>query len=127
MVQKVGNKRYWEQWAQDVAKIAQNYIERISRLTAKDGKHKETFRDFLSGLRKNINPAVTEDDAIEMLAQHLITRPVFEALFENYSFARNNPVSKALQKMVDLLEEQAMEKDVMVLSRFYESVKLART
>ena len=59
-----------------------------------------------------------------MLAQHLITKPVFEALFENYSFVRHNPVSRALQGMLDLLEAQALEKDTVVLSRFYESVKM---
>lgn len=59
-----------------------------------------------------------------MLAQHMITKPVFEALFDNYSFVRSNPVSKALQGMVNLLEEQALEKDTLVLSRFYESVKM---
>lgn len=123
MVQKVGDKRYWEQWAADVAKIAQSYIERIKRLVAQPGKHKEAFDGFLSGLRKNINPSVSADEVIEMLAQHLITKPVFEALFENYSFVQNNPVSKALQDMIDLLEEQAMDKDTITLTRFYESVK----
>lgn len=123
MVQKVGDKRYWEQWAADVAKIAQSYIERIKRLVAQPGKHKEAFDGFLSGLRKNINPSVSADEVIEMLAQHLITKPVFEALFENYSFVQNNPVSKALQGMIDLLEGQAMEKDTITLTRFYESVQ----
>lgn len=124
MVQKVGNKRYWEQWAADVAQIAQNYMERIGRLIAAPGPHKTAFDSFLEGLRKNINPSVTPGEVVEMLAQHIITRPVFEALFENYSFVRNNPVSQALQGMIDLLEEQALEKDTVVLSRFYESVKM---
>lgn len=124
MVQKVGNKRYWEQWAADVAKIAQSYMERISRLTAAPGPHKTAFDSFLEGLRKNINPSVTSGEVVEMLAQHMITKPVFEALFENYSFVKNNPVSQALQDMLDLLEERALEKDTVVLSRFYESVKM---
>ena len=124
MVQKVGNKRYWEQWAADVAKIAQGYMERINRLIAAPGPHKAAFDDFLDGLRKNINPSVTPGEVVEMLAQHMITKPVFEALFDTYSFVRSNPVSKALQGMVNLLEEQALEKDTLVLSRFYESVKM---
>ena len=124
MVQKVGNKRYWEQWAADVARIAQGYMERINRLIAVPGPHKIAFDDLLSGLRKNINPAVTPGEVVEMLAQHLITKPVFEALFENYSFVQHNPVSRALQGMLDLLEAQALEKDTVVLSRFYESVKM---
>ncbi len=123
MVQKVGNKRYWEQWAADVAKIAQAYIERITRLITRDGQHKKAFGSFLNGLRKNINPSVKSEEVVEMLAQHMITKPIFEALFENYSFVKNNPVSKSLQTMVDLLEQQALEKDTLVLSRFYESVK----
>lgn len=123
MVQKVGNKRYWEQWAADVAKIAQGYITRINGLISQDGPHKTEFNKFLADLRKNINPSVSSDEVVEMLAQHMITKPVFEALFENYSFVDNNPVSLALQNMVDLLETQALEKDAVVLTRFYESVK----
>lgn len=124
MVQKVGSKRYWVQWAQDVAKIAQRYIVKINHLIETDTKSQEVFNKFLKGLRKNINPSVSKDEAIQMLAQHLITQPVFEALFENYSFVSNNPVSKSLQKMVDLLEKQAMDEEgEKTLHKFYESVK----
>ncbi len=124
MVQKVGDKRYWEQWAADIAEIVQRYMERITRLIAVPGPHKDAFEEFLGGLQKNINPSVTQDEVVVMLAQHMITKPVFEALFENYSFVQNNPVSKSMQSMVDLLEEQALEKDAIVLSRFYESVRM---
>lgn len=123
MVQKVGNRRYWEQWAQDVAKIAEKHIAQINKLIAKDGRHKEEFEMFLKGLRKNINPSITPTAAVEMLAQHLITKPVFEALFENYSFVSNNPVSKAMQRMIDLLNEQSDPQDAQSLERFYKSVK----
>ena len=123
MVIKVGNRKYWEQWAAEVAQIAQRYTERINRLIARPGPHQEAFNKFLTELQKNINPSVTPDQVVEMLSQHYITKPVFEALFENYSFVKENPVSKALQDMIDLLEEQALEKDTIALSRFYESVK----
>ncbi len=123
MVKKVGNRMYWVQWAQDVAHIAERYIERINRLIAIEGKHKKAFEALLKGLRKNINPSITPDAVVQMLAQHLITQPVFEALFENYSFVANNPVSKSLQKMVALLEEQSFDKDTEFLNKFYDSVK----
>lgn len=123
MVKKVGNRMYWVQWAQDVAHIAERYIERINRLIAQEGKHKKAFEALLKGLRKNINPSITPDAVVQMLAQHLITQPVFEALFENYSFVANNPVSKSLQKMVALLEEQSFDKDAEFLNKFYDSVK----
>lgn len=123
MVQKVGDKRYWEQWAKSVAEIAQRHEERINRLITENNKYKQAFGKFLTGLQKNINPNITDKDAIEMLSQHLITAPVFEALFEGYSFVKNNPISKAMQSMLELLEEQALEKDTQSLEKFYASVR----
>jgi predicted helicase len=123
MVEKVGDKRYWEQWAQNVAEIAERQVERITRLIQNDGVHKKVFAQFLKGLHKNINPSITESEAAEMLSQHIITKPVFEALFEGYSFVKNNPISVSMQKMLDLLEAQAIEKDTVTLDKFYDSVR----
>lgn len=124
MVQKVGNKRYWEQWAKDVAQIAERHIERITRLVGQEQEHRHAFDEFITGLRKNINPAITESEAIEMLSQHIITKPVFEALFEDYSFVKNNPISCSMQRMIDLLEEEQSEADTEILQKFYESVRI---
>lgn len=123
MVEKVGDKRYWEQWAQDVAKIAARHKARISELVKKDKKHRDAFQKFMKGLHTGINPYIEEEDAMEMLAQHLITQPVFEALFENYSFVKNNSVSQAMQRILALLEDDGMESDREMLDRFYKSVR----
>lgn len=123
MVQKVGSKRYWEQWASDVAKIAEKHIEQITTLVNNDEKARKAFDRFLRGLHKDINPAVSEPQAIEMLAQHIITQPVFEALFENYAFTANNPVSKAMNSIVRLLNDKIDEADHRSLENFYNSVR----
>lgn len=124
MVNKVGTKRYWEQWAKDIAVIAEGHIERIKELISDEGKHKKTFEQLMRALRKNINPNLTEDEAIEMLSQHIISQPVFEALFGDYEFAKKNPVSKSLQKMLDLLDDEAKtEEEHEKLQKFYNYVK----
>lgn len=123
MVQKVGNKRYWEQWAKDIAHIAEEHIIRIKKLIEEEGKHKKAFDEFIKGLCKNINPSVSEQEAIEMLSQHMITKPVFEALFENYSFVQNNPISKSMQKVMDLLDDEVTEEENEKLQKFYDSVR----
>ncbi len=123
MVEKVGDKRYWEQWAKEVASIATKQIDRITRLISLKPQHKEAFDGFLGGLHQNINPSITESEAIEMLSQHVITKPVFDALFEGYSFVENNPISQAMEKMLTILEEEAFEKDIAPLEKFYESVR----
>jgi predicted helicase len=129
IVLKCGDRRYWETWAADVAKIAERHTTRIKALL--DGKDKKqaptkqtkAFDAFLSGLRTNLNPAVSREDAIEMLAQHLITRPIFDALFGTYAFAKANPVSQAMQEMLDALDDQALHKEAETLDKFYASVK----
>ncbi|HPQ40747.1 MAG TPA: DEAD/DEAH box helicase family protein, partial [bacterium] len=123
MVKKVGDRRYWEQWAKDVAVIAERQIERIQYLVTEKKGQRKAFDSFLEGLRKNINPSITEQQAVEMLAQHIITRPIFDALFEGYSFEKNNAVSIAMQKMLDALEGDTFEKESETLQKFYASVR----
>jgi predicted helicase len=124
MVNKVGDRRYWEQWAHDVADIAERQKIRIDTLIQNDKTHKIEFDNFLSGLQKNINPSIQYQQAIDMLSQHIITKPVFEALFEDYSFVKNNPISVSMQSMLDLLEDQSFDKDAETLAKFYDSVRL---
>ena len=105
MVEKVGNRRYWEQWAKDVAQIAERQIERIKYLIDTNPDQRKAFENFLAGLQKNINPSITKEQAIDMLAQHIITKPVFEALFEGYSFVKSNPVSTSQLKTQSDVED----------------------
>lgn len=124
MVMKVGDRAYWETWAKDIANIATTHITRIKALIDDPNSNQsKAFGAFLKGLQTNLNPAVTRDDAIEMLAQHLITKPVFDALFAHYPFTKHNPVSKSMQRMLDILHEQAIEKEAATLDKFYASVK----
>lgn len=124
MVEKVGDRRYWEQWAKNVAEIAERQVTRINRLIEEDQTHQKTFENFLKGLQKNINPSITKQQAVDMLSQHIITKPVFEALFDGYSFVKNNPISVSMQSMLDLLEDQSFDKDAETLQKFYDSVKM---
>lgn len=125
IVKKVGTRKYLEQWAEKVAGIAQRHIDRITLLLADpDSKASKAFAQFLKGLHKNINPSISKDDAIEMLAQHLITKPVFEALFENYQFSKSNPVSVSMDKVLKVLEGQALDKETESLDKFYADVRM---
>jgi predicted helicase len=124
IVTKCGNRRYWEDWAKDIAKIVDRHQMRIRALLETPySEGKKAFDEFLKGLRKNLNPSVSENDAIEMLAQHIITKPVFDALFEGYAFTSKNPVSQSMQKIMDILDAQALDKEHETLEGFYASVR----
>lgn len=123
LVEKCGDRLYWENWAKEIGLIARKIIERIGRLVQSSNVHKTEFRDFVASLQKNLNPSVDDGQAIEMLAQHMITRPVFDALFQDYRFVDNNTVSRSMQQMLDLLDNEAVAQETESLDRFYQSVK----
>ena len=126
LVQKVGNRHHWEDWANDIAKIARTHIDRITAIIEEPAntREREAFGTFAAELRDDLNDSINDSEIIEMLAQHLITKPVFDALFESYSFAQHNPMSQAMQGVLDALHEHHLEKEADTLHRFYESVAL---
>jgi predicted helicase len=126
VVKKCGNRRHWEEWANDIAKIADTHILRIKTIVEDPNNAKEAaaFNRFVEELRDDLNEAITPEEVIEMLAQHLITKPVFDALFKDHSFATNNPVSLAMQEVLDVLNEHRLDKEADTLEQFYSSVAM---
>lgn len=122
IVKKCGSRQYWETWAKDIAEIAARHIAEI-KVLIEQPEIAPQFEAFLDGLRHSLNPSIDKEDAIEMLAEHLITKPVFDALFENYSFLQSNPVSQIMQNMLDVLHDNALEKEQETLDKFYASVQ----
>jgi predicted helicase len=127
IVDKVGTRTYWEDWAADVADIVDRLITRITAVYNETGNRsvmRRRFDAFVQGLRDNLNESVSVADAVSMLAQHLITKPVFDALFEGQNFAEHNPVSKVMQTMVEALNDYGLESETAGLEKFYASVRV---
>ncbi|MYC64655.1 MAG: DEAD/DEAH box helicase [Caldilineaceae bacterium SB0661_bin_34] len=125
VVEKCGDRKYWPQWAEDVARIADRIRVRVAGLI--DNPERITlrreFQRFLDDLRRTLHRELGEDDVVSMIAQHLVTGPVFQALFADYDFAALNPVSRALDRLVELLETEGLENETRDLEPFYESVR----
>ncbi|GAB3695272.1 DEAD/DEAH box helicase [Corynebacterium nasicanis] len=125
LVDKVGTRTYWEDWADDVAGIAEAQVIRITSLIdAADSPIRTEFERFVEGLRGNLNDSITEAEAISMLSQHLITAPVFDALFADSDFISHNPVAQVMNRMVEALSDSQLESETESLTKFYDSVRL---
>lgn len=125
IVQKVGNRKYLENWSNDVAKIARRQIDWIkNKLKDSQSPIKNEFNKFVLSLKHNINEGIDDNQAAEMLSQHLITKPIFEALFDQYSFVNNNPVSLSIEKVVKELEKAGFSKEQENLQPLYESIRM---
>ncbi|MHA6560192.1 DEAD/DEAH box helicase [Pseudomonas alliivorans] len=125
IVEKCGNRHHWEDWANDIAKIARTHIDRIQGIleNSANTREKAAFNAFAAELRDDLNDSISDGEIVEMLAQHLVTKPVFDALFDEYSFAKHNPMAKAMQGVLDALHEHHLEKEADTLEKFYASVR----
>ncbi len=125
IVDKCGNRHHWEDWANDIAKIARTHIDRIQGILENPAntQEKAAFSAFAAELRDDLNDSISDGEIVEMLAQHLVTKPVFDALFDEYSFASHNPMSKAMQGVLDALQEHHLAKEADTLDKFYASVR----
>ena len=123
IVEKCGDRKYWDEWAGDVADIARRHIERITALVESGDAEREIFQEFVTELRDDLNEGITDADAIEMLAQHSVTGPVFDALFGETEFVSRNPVSQGIQTVLDVLRPANIDAEAANLDEFYASVR----
>ena len=124
IVDSLTDKHYYRRWAKDVQRISEEYEARIlALLESGDRKMRAEFDAFLASLRRDVDDDVTREAAVEMLGQHLVTKPVFDAFFAGGEFARRNPVAQAMDRVTDYLENgHAVENERKSLARFYESI-----
>jgi predicted helicase len=124
IVEKCGTRDYWENWAADIAKIAKIHISRINSIVLNSkSKERKIFLNFLKEIRDDLNPEISENDAVEMLAQHIITKPVFDSFFKDNDFTKDNAVSRAMEDILSKIYDKNINIETKNLNRFYDSVK----
>ncbi|GAA8155348.1 DEAD/DEAH box helicase family protein [Helicobacter pylori] len=117
MPTKLGDRNYWENFAKKTGNIAKTLNNRLKELF---GKNPEIFDNFLTSLRGNIHQNIKEEEALDMIISHIITKPIFDAIFGDNI---QNPIAKALDKMVLKLSGLGLEGETKDLKNLYESVK----
>ncbi|WQS45040.1 DEAD/DEAH box helicase [Helicobacter pylori] len=117
MPTKLGDRNYWENFAKKTGNIARTLNNRLKIIF---DKNPEIFHGFLDSLRENIHQNIREDEALDMITSHIITKPIFDAIFGDNI---KNPIAKALDKMVEKLSTLGLEGETKDLKNLYESVK----
>ncbi len=117
MPTKLGDRNYWENFTKKTGNIARTLNNRLKMIFE---KNPEFFHGFLDSLRENIHQNIKEDEALDMITSHIITKPIFDALFGDNI---KNPIAKALDKMVLKLSTLGLEGETKDLKNLYESVK----
>ncbi|GAA8461900.1 DEAD/DEAH box helicase family protein [Helicobacter pylori] len=117
MPTKLGDRNYWENFTKKTGNIARTLNNRLKDIFE---KNPEFFHGFLDSLRGNIHSNIREDEALDMITSHIITKPIFDAIFGDNI---KNPISKALDKMVEKLSTLGLQGETKDLKNLYESVK----
>ncbi|MFP6198181.1 type ISP restriction/modification enzyme [Helicobacter pylori] len=117
MPTKLGDRNYWENFTKKTGNIARTLNNRLKMIFE---KNPEFFHDFLTSLRENIHQNIKEEEALDMITSHIITKPIFDAIFGDNI---QNPISKALDKMVLKLSTLGLQGETKDLKNLYESVK----
>ncbi|GAA9738817.1 DEAD/DEAH box helicase family protein [Helicobacter pylori] len=117
MPTKLGDRNYWENFAKKTGNIARTLNNRLKDIFE---KNPEIFHGFLDSLRGNIHSNIKEDEALDMITSHIITKPIFDAIFGDNI---KNPIAKALDKMVEKLSTLGLQGETKDLKNLYESVK----
>ena len=120
--QKLGDREYWQDWSRDVARTAETIEGRV-RDVLKDPEAQSALEEFAKEIRQTMNPAVSDLDIVDMLVQHIITRPVFEALFPSQTFIDSNPMSQAMQRILWILDRHGLHGETSGLDKFYQNVR----
>mgnify|MGYP004691027485 CR=1 FL=1 len=124
IVKRVGNRREWEDWAEDVGAICKEQIKHINHVLETSESSRKSFKEFCKEIRETLNGELSDDDIVEMLGQHVVTKPVLDAFFEGYPFSEKNPIAKAMTGMVEKLDKEGLKKANELLKSFYEAVKI---
>lgn len=123
IVKRVGNRREWEEWAEDVGEICQEQIKHIQKVLDESPDSQKAFEGFRTELKETLNGELSDDEIVEMLGQHIVTKPILDAVFGDFPFAEKNPISKAMGEMLESLDKEGMKKATALLKSFYEAVQ----
>ena len=123
IVEKCGNRIYYEtKWTKEIEKACKTISTRIKSLLKQKPEINKEFQNYYEGLKSSINQDIKEETAISMLSEHLITKPAFDKIFEDYKFSENNPVSKTMKKVLDKLDDYGFRNELKDLQQFYKSI-----
>ena len=125
IIKKLGRRKEWQDWAEDVAKICTEQVKAINKLldANQDPDFQAEFAKFCLDLNDSIGQHLDRDEIIEMLAQHIVIKPVLDELFRGFPFTEQNPIAKGLSDMLQKLDAEGLTKTNQDLRGFYQSVE----
>ena len=122
MLDKVGDRQYWDTWGQDAAKAYRQVKGRLERHRDSNIEFADEIRETAAALAATLGALGTEEETIATLAQYFVIKPVFKALFGSDEYFSDSPLSKAMNGLAETVEILELDNETAPLSEFYSHV-----
>ena len=120
IVHSISDPEYWTNWIDTTQAVVQRTQARLSDLS-QCAETKSIFDRFFHALKNNVRGMpVKKEDALEMLALHQVSRPVFDSLFGK----QTSPLANALDSVLDELAKYGLAKELDGMQPFFREVQI---
>lgn len=89
-----------ELFKQDIPKVTETIRQIIIDAALSNITFVKALSSFLELCRDSINPAITREDVYEMIIQHILTEDIFNTIFDETQFHRENNIARELETVI---------------------------
>jgi len=104
-------------WAQETAKTAKDLKYHVQIALEKDLSFRQKFEELRRALTTLLNESISDQDAINLIVQYILTKPIFDAVFEHKSH-----VDEILDSIFEYFKH-FLQNNIRELDKFYEQVQ----
>lgn len=112
-----------ELFKQDIPKVTAALRESIIKNAEANADYIYARDFFLELCRDVINPAITPEDIREMVIQHILTADIFNTVFDEPHFHKENNIAHELEKLTDTFFTRAIRnKTLASIKHYYDAI-----
>src|SRR5690606_14506982 len=115
-----------EHFKQDIPKVTETVRNIIIEQEKKNKNYQNASHKFLALCHASINPNVTKEDVREMIIQHILTEDIFNTIFDETQFHRENNIACELEKVIRTFFTGAIRRMALSsIQHYYQAINAA--
>jgi len=113
-----------EKFREDIPFIIEALRSIISEQEKTNQEFKTARTDFWNLCKRSVNPDITVFDIQEMLIQHILTAEIFDTIFGESHFHRENSIAKELESVINTFFTGAVRRNTLAgVDSYYKAIR----
>ncbi|HYG15280.1 MAG TPA: N-6 DNA methylase [Bacteroidia bacterium] len=115
-----------ELFKQDIPKVTETIRGIIVEQEKKNEKFAKAEKAFLKLCQDSINPDVNKEDVREMIIQHILTEDIFNTIFDETQFHRENNIAHQLEGVINTFFTRQIKRATLDnIKHYYDAINAA--